>query len=762
MNIPEQIDGIISNRKKKIAYIDSTLERIEKCWECVNSFESMQNKLVNGDVPLFDETISGKIRNVQTEEFKTAYNEYKASLNDLKNRFNRDKLHISFVGKAGAGKSLVMQKISGLHGTVIPSADGSDCTGAKSIVTNDENASKVHAKITFYNQLEMVGIVNNYYHAIFDTNNELIYSIEDIKKINTKELREKINIGQADKTAKFAQLEKYIEHIEEFKNNLGKTIDVEETEIESYVAQYNSQNMCEKYYKYLGVKKANIICNFQCEEAGKIVLVDTIGLGDTSIGVEDKMLYTIEKDSDAIVLMNRPDSLRPGIRQEEVDVITKIANRVNPEYSQELLFWIINKVSSGKGENTACIQDIVNDIRKNKYPIADVLEVDCNDENEVRENLLIPILNRLSDRIEVVDNMLVKNLNDKSDDLYGKFSKIRNAVDKVFKSSANNDIKRDLLPQIVDVMDKGLLNNIREKTYPNNDDYPNSYGGNIRHLPCEPLQKATAEKLKNIIKAIPDDKEIKELLLRGRINKHNAFEKCTDMIRMKIIDDFLELDNTLDEVVNDMKKDIVHIFADEDKGKFGRLVEFNEEKISPNDWINSFLEKVEAESQYPLIAKALTAFRDFNVSVKGFLIFEVRDQLDPIDISLSKSTPTIYAEQGEKEKLIEELKDLLKHYIVEIHNKIRIKLRELYSVPNRAMFAAIKDLYDRCAYDSMNDILGIEEEWRQLYEDWIHIIWREEYNKKMSVQNIAEEWNDTVSAFRENSDKDLFLVQMGR
>ena len=45
-----------------------------------------------------------------------------------------------------------------------------------------------------------------------------------------------------------------------------------------------------RYYKYLAVKKAEISCEFNFADAGKIVLQDTIGLGDTSLGIEEAML----------------------------------------------------------------------------------------------------------------------------------------------------------------------------------------------------------------------------------------------------------------------------------------------------------------------------------------------------------------------------------------------------------------------------------------------------------------------------------------
>ncbi|MBQ6131456.1 MAG: hypothetical protein IJL12_03860 [Selenomonadaceae bacterium] len=53
---------------------------------------------------------------------------------------------------------------------------------------------------------------------------------------------------------------------------MGTTHEVSERDIEKYVAQYKSDDPSEKYFTYLGVKLANIICKFPEDNAGKIVL----------------------------------------------------------------------------------------------------------------------------------------------------------------------------------------------------------------------------------------------------------------------------------------------------------------------------------------------------------------------------------------------------------------------------------------------------------------------------------------------------------
>lgn len=103
-------------------------------------------------------------------------------------RLSRDRLHISFVGSAGQGKSLVMQNISGLSASVIPSSDGGDCTGAKSIITNSDS-DIITAQITFYSKQELLAIVNQYLTELGAT---AIRYVNEICNYDLSPLKEKV------------------------------------------------------------------------------------------------------------------------------------------------------------------------------------------------------------------------------------------------------------------------------------------------------------------------------------------------------------------------------------------------------------------------------------------------------------------------------------------------------------------------------------------------------------------------------------------
>lgn len=442
-NISEQIDEIITKRKVQLKHIESAREAADAVLENMYIFKDFQNEIrdnletfpvIEGD---FD--VAGSIESIPTEEFFNLHKDYVSELERFIKRLNRDNLNISFIGRTGQGKSLAMQNISGLDSSVIPSSNRGDCTGAKSIITNSESGP-VSALIQFYQKDEMVDIVNQYLLKLTD-GRRFIKDVSDIPAIKTKELRKTLYKRKSETVKEEDWLDhlcKYVEHYSEYIDDLGTTKEVTEEEIEYYIAQYSSMDAEKKYYKYLGVKLANISTPFLNRDAGKIVLVDTIGIGATSLGIEEEMLKAVENDSDAIIFMFRPDNKRGKISDNEISIIRNIAERISPEYTKEMLFWVINRVEIGdSGDNVHQASDVIQTIRQRNYPIADVFNVNCSSEDEVQNKLLIPVLKQLSSRIQDADKLLLDKLNAKGEHLFQMYSQICQATDRAFASSAN-------------------------------------------------------------------------------------------------------------------------------------------------------------------------------------------------------------------------------------------------------------------------------------------------------------------------------------
>lgn len=748
--IAQKINDIITIRQAKLPNVVSAIERLDKTVEVVKEIENIKLDLATDESrfkTLFDSSDAVlKLETIPFEPFYKASLEYKQKLLDLKSRFERNNIHISFVGSARQGKSLVIQNISGLDKSIIPSSDGSDCTGAKSIITNSNN-DVTEAEISFYTEHEICEIVNCYLKKISKERSLSIYSIEQLSTIPVESIKKDIG-KQAEAQQLLIHLKNYIEHIPNIRNMLGKVIKVPKDAIESYIAQYKHDDFNTKYWTYLGVKSANIRCKFPYFDTGKIVLLDTIGIGTTSLGVEDSMLKTVEKDSDAIVFMFRPDPLGPRLSSTEVSVIDKISERVSKEYAQEMLFWVINKVEDGKGRNVDYLDGIIDQIHDGDYPVAEILKVNCSIQSDVEQNLLIPILTKISDKIDVVDSLLAERTRKSADKVYNAFIKISRAFDEVRFNAISQDIL-DEMSGTIDNQYQMLLNDLRDL-------YIQKYN-NSRSKPCVEFKKATENTLRKMFSFVPSEEDILELLNKGTMTQHNAIERATNRIRLEIIDAFSELDDSLLTIVNQMKVEVLSIFTENDKGKLSAI----ESDISnPIDWINRFINRINGETEYPIITSALCTFRDFNCSVQGFMIYEVRNKLDRIDYSLQQQQPKLRNGLDNKSKLASEICTILNDEIEEVHNSIEISIASLYCIPNRAMFAAIKDLYDRCAFEDRKSKGRVVKEWEKLYKKWASEIWSEEYSAKQLANNVAKELNNLVDTIKACNNKTNFEIKI--
>jgi hypothetical protein len=277
--------------------------------------------------------------------------------------------------------------------------------------------------------------------------------------------------------------------------------------------------------------------------------------------------------------------------------------------------------------------------------------------------------------------------------------------------------------------------------------------GVLRNKPCDKLKIAVEEKLRNILIRIPEKEDVLELLNYGSINQHNAYEQLTDKMRLNIINDFLELNIVLHELVIEMKQHIIHCLADETQGRLGFII-----STDPDDadtWLNELLVQTESYPKLSLIAEALRKLIDFDLQMESFLIYRVRAHLDVIDISLISQGPNLRASLSEKDDLAEDIIFWLEHNLEIVRKKIKEDLEPLYTYPNSALWAVVKDFYDRIVYASDAQI-DAKTAWRYFYEDRISSIWKTEHSSYQAQKGASDEWNRFVDGIREYDSKSKF------
>lgn len=358
--ISEQIDGVLEKRRRILPSIQKVASNIRAAYAAIQKLQAYQ-----ADAKMLPEEIGSRIAAISTTEYDKKHERVLCELNRLEERFSRPEIRLCLVGRARQGKSLLLQKISGLDGSVIPSSEGSHCTGARSVIYNSPK-SEVEAEIEFYTETEYADIVNTYMQEIFGPTSEKVHSADDIRRIDLIKLKSEVPF---DKMLKYDHFAKLVAHIDEYRAKFGKQITVPKEAIESHVAQYSSEDSHRKYYTYLAVRGARIHAKFPYEDCGKIVLVDTIGTGDTSLGIEEALLDTV-RDSDATILLVRPDAMVNVVYNEEFELVNSIARELTPEYASEMLFWLLNRVEAGDGRNVKRVGEVLSTLSQQELPVA--------------------------------------------------------------------------------------------------------------------------------------------------------------------------------------------------------------------------------------------------------------------------------------------------------------------------------------------------------------------------------------------------------
>ena len=261
-------------------------------------------------------------------------------------------------------------------------------------------------------------------------------------------------------------------------------------------------------------------------------------------------------------------------------------------------------------------------------------------------------------------------------------------------------------------------------------------------------------------------------MINEDLEQHKALLDTFELFRFRIINSFFDLDKLLAEMVNRMKNEVINILTNSDEvsgkklgGKLGKVVPFeyepeNEDSLRDNrasEWISRFIKENSDNNHFELIKSSLETLDNFKVNVQGFFIHEIRIAINAIDPSLQESFGVRSPRENE-DSVAEEIRELLKDHEREINYSIRKAAAELYKTPNNAIFAAVRDFYDRISF-SENDVENINTEWDILYRKWCPIIWSNNYDKIETSRSVVADLKKIANEFEQINKKSDFIIK---
>lgn len=737
--ISNKIDDIIRQRKIKAEEVKKQREVFYEIKNLLNTERSLGSTVSTiKDAKLRDECNKSIKKAAVSLEFRKDLEKIIKQLDSAVARFERESINIATIGKEGQGKSRLLQSIGNIDNEIIPAYDATSCTGATSVIWNDSTMADdtVRAVISFRKPSEIVDIVKSYINII-DPNylSENSIEFDDIPYLNIINTEE----GNAQKATAYQHLSRIIDHFDEFRELFGappRTI-TDKREIKKFVAQNNGKGAedpaVEYYYSYLAVSRADIYCPFFNRSAGKIGLVDTVGLGATQVGIEDAMLNTVDKECDAAIVVNRPQR---GFQTGDTELYETLREKFEKRDMGKWLFYLVNHFA---GQNDNVVDAFKNEITGKRLRVAGCEIVNVSDPKNVNE-FLVGMLGSLAANMEEIDRAYLKELNDNVEAFKNNFKTYIDEMPKLDTSLGNAGVATYQMG--VECYRK-LTADLSQKVV---EWYKR------RNKPNAVLWSQIKDILDNLESVLPSEDEIQQVMSQaGNLIGDDIWRIPLNYVRNKITDQFIAIDEPMQEETLNFKNDIVEELYNTFKGLAG------DDANDPEDndrvkWIWNTLEPlIKDEPQYTQIYKALKFLDQFEFNVRAQLILEVRNQLEIIN----PMTPDVYMKPNfnfSKINAGKEIKFFMTSRIAILEDGLRHSLSKLNRLPNQAFYAAAEEVYDRLTFSSdleKGQFVDMSTVWGNFFMQYGSVIFVDDLGKYEQLNELKQKYEAYQQSLRE-------------
>lgn len=427
-------------------------------------------------------------------------------LEHLKNRFDRETINVGVAGVTHAGKSTLLQAISGLDNEVLPKAVKGDNYAEPTTATRSQiyNGAK-GAEIEFRSETDFLEFVNEYVEKIESVSIPKFYSVGDFEVYDFAAIEEQIAIG--NETSNYKRLRGIQAAFKYFKPYLtGKMQSIPANrfdELKNFVKYSYDKPENRLYPAVKNIKIHNTFCGIDPEL--KLGLIDLPGFGEND-NVDKIMIKGLENDVDFAILIIRPSNTDAGLLAKGISNFDRI-NEVQKGISKRSNFLsiLINKDLSLGDLLDECvvstkksISELYNRNGENFTTFEFPLEINGTvNQNEVSD-MLNKILGNLINVLPQMDDELLENYKKTLDisDVKALLEEILHAVK--FRNNQNRDI--------------ALFKNKAIKLH-------NTLRKNLRNLYSKKDSKYNCENLPNI-----DEKEVYELVYKIKDNVQNHIE----------------------------------------------------------------------------------------------------------------------------------------------------------------------------------------------------------------------------------------------
>lgn len=785
-NINKKIQCIIAKRQErrlplieeKIAFVDSLLQKVNRLDSLISEIKC-QCEIKKGSyyaILASDPGMELRLQNVSTEDTRTAITELQRELIRLKIRFSRKSLSLQVFGMAGSGKSTFIQSVTGLDNDVVLASEGGHCTGVSSFIYNSDH---FEARVYLYTESEMLALFNKNLETLEKRFNPtvtpiLLHNFHEIQNFKVE------NVGLPATMDGRLSVMKYVDNftlisnlisghdangqpLQDFRQDADgrKYIQITDaTKVQLWVAQHNGHHTSDPeyvaYLNYLAVNRVDIYKKFLCEDAGDIVLMDNVGLGDASndVSTEQHMYQAIADNSDAVILLYQPKP-NSGWRGEEDSINGRLNNiRFKNAYQGiermdvHELYFLLNERNTPGFDNSKDCPEVVKAFRAQPYERKEtILIANAADKESTRKKAIEPILSQLMEHLDEIDARMIASVNTLGQRVYSTYKILNDSVSSVISGEmkqGTNELRKFRELYHNDLTFSNELKKLDQKYYTD------------RNKPCPAVKNNIEKVITSLIQLIDLPSMIIEDVKKGDKSTNQILEKYCKIFRNRIYKAYDNVNsNVLVPLQERLKSEIITVLFN--NARLGRipLTEYAVEDGASVNWLQTFINEKVDKTLYPFLNNALNFVLDYKISIEGLMEYNVAKCLDTLDKNSPAFRPMTslngLPDEVQAKKIWSE--------IVSRASLIQIAMQgwkdDFSLIPSHSFYACISMFRDMLVDDTNT---AISEELYNFYSENRMSIWRKEFASIAQEAEAFGKWNENSSALAEMCKKNSFII----
>lgn len=783
-SIPERIQEIISIREKehlpkiqkKIEFIGSISQVIQR----LNEFQERlleQEQLRTGNLLSLMEhapNVVSTIKDLDLKRILESIRKFEKELLRLEKRFSRKSIQIALIGYARKGKSLFLQSVAGLGDDVIPSSNSTDCTGAISIIENYDGPFQMD--VEYYTLDEFLRSVSQSLTEILGSNvvirslDELAAYKDDIRLTSSKAKKvmtfyqdyikcvENYRDCFSDKAqCTFTNKELVIEYVAKYR--IFKPGEVIPDSYECYETEPIGDKTIEpigikvKFNKFVAVKCAYIKTKYPYDKCGRIVMTDTIGLGNayTANDDEKKMYEVLINETDAAIynIFISPEGTS-SLSEVDKNVLDEIYKRLKDFCPEKWVALNINHMRRNKEKEAidpnysynyniymSTVKEIYNNYKNEEFgiigekkPLAYTMYVDNSDEDDVRENMLIPVLNIIKNNIDEIDQTFMVEADKMSRALYYEYSNICESIGKSIAKikTSNPNFVMTFLTLYKALPLRSALKLYVDELYKNKDKV------------CDEIILEIKPQIDSIMKFAPSQNDIRNMILSmdgGHLDV--VYHRFCDDVVAKILSSFkLVSASAIMRIQEKVQMKIASILYNE--GKLGCLRLKTGSNAEPSvQWMRTFCN--EKLSGHNVLSSAFNSVLNFQMNIEGFLYAKCITASQKLNDYHGIDFPINYTADEGAEFVWQEIRASVSCLKSDLYSVFGIDEGVRLFEKNEMLEASMPNLLVWCMVDTfMKELVNTNdnEDLKRFYSENAAVIWNSEFQMQDILHDATE------------------------